>query len=92
MLAMEQLLLMIYGLAGGVVLGLVLGWLAIPFAWLTPAGTVPVPAPDVVVPWAQLAMVALPVAAALLVGATLLIRSAMGGPAAAALRRQDVAP
>jgi hypothetical protein len=92
MLATEQLLLVVYGLAGGVVLGLVLGWLAIPFAWLTPAGTVPVPAPDVVVPWTQLALVALPVAAALLVGATLLIRSAMSGPAAAALRRQDVAP
>lgn len=91
MLAFEQFLLLLYGLVGGVVLGVVLGWLAIPFAWLTPAGTVPVPTPGIVVPWSELAVVAVPLVAALLLGATLLIRSALGPPAAT-LRLQDVAP
>ena len=92
MLAVEQTLLLGYGLAGGALLGFVLGWVAIPFAWLTPAGTVPVPAPSIVVPWLELAVLATPVLAALLVGAALLIRSALAGPPAPALRRQDVAP
>jgi ABC-type antimicrobial peptide transport system permease subunit len=92
MLAIEQALLLLYGVIGGVALGLSLGWLAIPFAWLTPAGTVPVPAPSIIVPWAELAAIALPLVLLLFAGSTLLIRFAMVGPAADALRRQDVAP
>jgi hypothetical protein len=92
MLAVEQALLLLYGLAGGIALGLLLGWLAIPFAWLTPSGTVPVPAPGVSVPWLELSAVVIPMTVALFLGAGMLIRLAMTGSAAAALRRQDVAP
>ena len=92
MLAIEQVLLLTYGLVGGVALGLVLGWLAIPFAWLTPAGTVPVPAPSIVVPWGALAVVTVPLAALLFLGSAVLVRLAIGGSAADALRSQDVAP
>ena len=47
---MENVALLVVGLTAGVLLGLVLAWLALPFATLTSSGETPVPAPEVVVP------------------------------------------
>ena len=49
-LSMENVVLLVVGLTAGVLLGLVLAWLALPFATLTSTGETPVPAPEVVVP------------------------------------------
>jgi hypothetical protein len=49
-LSAENLALLVVGLVAGVGLGLVLAWLALPFATLTANGEPPVPAPVVVVP------------------------------------------
>ncbi len=49
-LTLEGASLLAVGLLAGIVLGLVLAWLALPFATLTASGEAPVPAPVVVVP------------------------------------------
>lgn len=49
-LSVEGVALLVVGLTAGVGLGLVLAWLALPFATLTSSGEAPVPAPEVVVP------------------------------------------
>ncbi|HEX5827199.1 MAG TPA: ABC transporter permease [Candidatus Limnocylindrales bacterium] len=49
-LSVESIVLLAVGLVAGIGLGLVLAWLALPFATLTASGEPPVPAPDVVVP------------------------------------------
>lgn len=49
-LSAESVALLVVGLLAGVGLGLVLAWLALPFATLTANGEPPVPAPVVVVP------------------------------------------
>jgi hypothetical protein len=90
MLTIEQLALLGYGLIGGLLLGLALGWVVIPYAWLTPAGTVPVPAPAVSVPWAELAAAALAIGAALCLGAMALIGLATRSSVAGELRSQDL--
>jgi hypothetical protein len=46
----ENVTLLVVGLSVGVLLGLLLAWLALPFATLTASGETPVPAPEVVVP------------------------------------------
>jgi ABC-type antimicrobial peptide transport system permease subunit len=47
---MESFALLVTGLVTGVGLGLLLSWLALPFATLTSSGDAPVPPADVVVP------------------------------------------
>jgi len=49
-LSMESIALLVVGLVAGTCLGLLLAWLALPFATLTASGAPPVPAADVVVP------------------------------------------
>ena len=49
-LSVENVALLVVGLTVGVLLGLLLAWLALPFATLTSSGETPVPAPEVVVP------------------------------------------
>jgi ABC-type antimicrobial peptide transport system permease subunit len=49
-LSVENVALLVVGLSVGVLLGLLLAWLALPFATLTASGETPVPAPEVVVP------------------------------------------
>jgi len=49
-LSAESVALLVVGLAAGVALGLILAWVALPFATLTASGAPPVPPPAVVVP------------------------------------------
>jgi len=77
------------GLAAGVGLGLVLAWLALPFATLTPNGAPPVPAPTVVVP-AEALLPTVALGVVLVVATVLLVRRQL--PAArtsAVLRARD---
>ena len=92
MLALEEAFLLAYGLVAGTLLGLLLGWLAIPFAALTSSGAAAVPVPAVVVPWPTILLVGLPVVAGLAVGAVILVRVAAGGQIAPALRGREVEP
>jgi hypothetical protein len=92
MLAAEAAALLAYGLIAGAALGLLIGWLAIPFASLTPAGGTPVPTPSLEVPWVSLAALALPLTVLLWIGAAVLIRLAAATPIASALRSREVEP
>jgi hypothetical protein len=92
MLSVEETALLAYGLVAGIGLGLLIGWLAIPFASLTSSGAAPVPAPTLVVPWPTIAAVSLPVVVALALGAVVLIRVAAARPVAEALRGREVEP
>ena len=49
-LTLESIALLVVGLLAGVLLGILLAWLTLPFATLTATGEPPVPAPVVVVP------------------------------------------
>jgi len=88
-LAMESVSLLVVGLVAGTGLGLVLAWLALPFATLTSSGAPPIPAPIVVVP----AQAILPTAllAILLVLATFLLvrRQLPAARTTAVLRARD---
>ena len=53
-LSLESVFLLAVGLAAGSGLGLLLAWLVLPFATLTQTGLPPVPAPEVIVPWAAI--------------------------------------
>ncbi|MEI7744942.1 MAG: FtsX-like permease family protein, partial [Chloroflexota bacterium] len=70
-LAAESVVLLAVGLTLGTALGVVLAWLALPFATLTASGEPPVPAPEVVIP--PDALLPTLVLAVLLVAATGLI-------------------
>ncbi len=88
-LSMESFALLVAGLVTGVGLGLLLAWLALPFATLTASGEAPVPAAVVVVPPdALLPILAL---ALVLVGATLVIvrRQLPSARTSAVLRAKD---
>ncbi len=69
-LAVESSALLAFGLLLGCALGLLLAWLVLPFATLTPTGAAPVPAPVIVVP-------ALSVLPLLGLGVVLLVLSAI---------------
>ncbi len=88
-LSFESVALLAVGLTAGTLLGLVLAWLALPFATLTASGEPPVPAPVVVVPPEAL-VPTLGLAVALLLATLLLVRRLV--PAArtsAVLRARD---
>jgi hypothetical protein len=51
-LSFENACLLAVGLLAGSGLGLVLAWLVLPFSTLTASGAAPIPAPEVVIPWA----------------------------------------
>ena len=53
-LTLEQVFLVAVGLVGGVLLGLLLAWLVLPYATLSASGAAVVPAPVIVVPWATI--------------------------------------
>ena len=53
-LSLENAFLLGIGTASGILLGLLLAWLVLPFAMLTSSGTVAVPSPVVVIPWTTL--------------------------------------
>ena len=88
-LTLEGVALLAVGLLAGVGLGLVLAWLALPFATLTASGEPPVPAPVVVVP--PDALLPIVVLAAGLVLATMLIvrRLLPAARTSAVLRAKD---
>ena len=69
-MALELAFQLVVGIAGGIALGVVLAWAVLPSVALTPDGSLPVPAPRVVVPWDLAAFVAL--AGAVAFGAVLL--------------------
>jgi hypothetical protein len=92
MLAAEEVGLLAYGLLAGVGLGLLIGWLSIPFASLTPSGLAAIPPPVLVVPWPTICVLAIPGLALLALGATVLIRISAAGPVAGALRSREVEP
>ena len=72
-LSAEGVALLVVGLTAGVLLGLLLAWLALPFATLTASGEAPVPAPVVVVP-AEAFLPTLALGALLVVATVLLVR------------------
>ena len=85
----EGAALLFVGLLAGVGLGLVLAWLALPFATLTASGEPPVPAPVVVIP--ADALVPTTVLAVVLLLATVLLvgRLLPGARTSAVLRARD---
>lgn len=88
-LTLESIALLTVGLLAGVLLGIVLAWLTLPFATLTAAGEPPVPAPVVVVPLdALLPTLGL---AAFLVGASMVLvrRLVPAARTSAVLRAKD---
>ena len=72
-LSAEGVALLVVGLTAGVLLGLLLAWLALPFATLTAGGETPVPAPVVVVP-VEAFLPTLALGALLVVATVLLVR------------------
>jgi hypothetical protein len=88
-LAAENVALLGVGLTAGTGLGLVLAWLALPFATMTASGQPPVPAPVVVVPFDAIAPVL--VLAVLLVAASLVLvrRQLPAARTSAVLRARD---
>ena len=54
-ISLENAFLLVFGLVAGTGLGLALAWLVLPFATLTETGAAAVPAPEIVVPWLQIA-------------------------------------
>lgn len=88
-LALEQVLLLIYGLVAGSALGLLLGWLAIPFASLTASGAAPVPPPVIVVPWQTIVPVGVGILMLLALAVLVLIGLATRFPLAVTLRAGD---
>jgi hypothetical protein len=88
-LTAEGAALLFVGLVAGVGLGLVLAWLALPFATLTASGETPVPAPVVVVP-ADALLPTLILAVALLLATVVLVgRLLPGARTSAVLRARD---
>jgi predicted lysophospholipase L1 biosynthesis ABC-type transport system permease subunit len=55
-LALELAFQLALGIAGGILLGMVLAWAVLPSVSLTSDGSLPVPAPVLVVPWDVLAL------------------------------------
>jgi hypothetical protein len=88
-LSLENVALLVVGLAAGVGLGLVLAWLALPFATLTSSGETPVPAPEVVVPVASL-VPTLALGVVLAIATVVLVRRQLpGARTSAVLRARD---
>jgi hypothetical protein len=88
-LTAEGAALLFVGLVAGVGLGLVLAWLALPFATLTASGEAPIPAPVVVVP-ADALVPTLVLAVVLLLATVLLVgRLLPGAQTSAVLRARD---
>jgi hypothetical protein len=56
-LALELGFQLAIGIGGGILLGMALAWAVLPAVSLTPDGTLPMPAPVIVVPWDFLALV-----------------------------------
>jgi hypothetical protein len=73
-LTLEQVFLVAVGLVGGILLGLLLAWLVLPYATLSASGAAVVPAPVIVVPWATILPASVALAALLLVIVAILAR------------------
>jgi FtsX-like permease family len=88
-LSMESLALLAVGLVAGTALGLLLAWLALPFATLTASGAPPVPAPVIIVP-PDSVLPTLGLAVVLVVATVLLIRRQLpSARTSAVLRARD---
>jgi ABC-type antimicrobial peptide transport system permease subunit len=88
-LSIENLMLLATGLILGTLLGLLLAYLVLPFATLTPTGEPPVPAPVIVVP-AEAALPTVALAAVLVLATVLLaVRQLPGARTSAVLRARD---
>ena len=88
-LAVENVALLVVGIGAGIGLGMVLAWMALPFATMTAAGSPPVPSPVVVIPVDALLPI-LAMAAILVVISSIIVRGQL--PAArtgAVLRAGD---
>ena len=85
----EGAALLFVGLVAGVGLGLVLAWLALPFATLTASGEPPLPTPVVVVPADGLLPIVLLAVALLLATVVLVGRLLPGARTSAVLRARD---
>ena len=66
LVGLETALVVLASLVGGVVLGLVVSWLVLPYVGLGTSGAAPVPSVQLVVPWTTLVVVELALLAALL--------------------------
>ena len=88
-LTAEGAALLFVGLLAGVGLGLVLAWLALPFATLTASGEPPVPAPVVIVPADALVPTVILAVVLLLATVVLVGRLLPGARTSAVLRARD---
>ncbi len=88
-LTAEGAALLFVGLLAGVGLGLVLAWLALPFATLTSSGEPPIPAPVVVVPVDALVPTVILAVVLLLATVVLVGRLLPGAQTSAVLRARD---
>ena len=88
-LTLENAALLVVGLLAGIMLGILLAWLTLPFATLTATGEPPVPAPVVVVPLD--ALLPTVVLAVFLVGASMVLvrRLVPAARTSAVLRAKD---
>ena len=92
LLTVEAVLLLGYGLIAGVALGLLLGWLSIPFSSLSSTGAPAVPAAVMAVPWRTIVLVEVPIAVVLALGAWLIVRVATRSVTPAAAPDSEVQP
>ncbi|HEX7492500.1 MAG TPA: FtsX-like permease family protein [Candidatus Limnocylindrales bacterium] len=90
MLALEEAFLLAYGLLAGAALGLLIGWLVIPFSTLTSSGTPALPPPTLVAPWGEILLIAVPIVAVLAAGALLIIATGARGEIPPAIRGREV--
>ncbi len=75
---LENAFLLLLGMLSGLAIGLLLAWLVVPFASLTRSGAAPVPGPELVVPWLQLAPL-YALSGLLLVATVVIVRRQLAG-------------
>jgi hypothetical protein len=88
-LVLENLLLLCFGAAFGLALGLLLAWLVLPFATLTQTGAAPVSTPEIIVPWSLLLPAVFGLVAILVIGAAVVTRQVPAGRLSGVLRSRD---
>jgi hypothetical protein len=88
-LVLENLLLLCFGAAFGLGLGLLLAWLVLPFATLTQTGAAPVSTPEIIVPWSLLLPAVFGLIAILVIGAAVVTRQVPAGRLSGVLRSRD---
>jgi hypothetical protein len=88
-LVFENFLMLCFGAAVGLGLGLLLAWLVLPFATLTQTGAAPASAAQIVVPWSVLLPSVAGLVAILVTAAAIVTRQVPAGRLSGVLRARD---